>query len=255
MLNNKEGIVLVTGPTGSGKTTTLYSALRMVQSEGVNIVTVEDPVEYRLGKGIVQVQVHEKAGLTFAAALRSILRQDPDVVLVGEVRDRETAQIALQASLTGHLVLSTLHTNDAPNAITRLVDMGMEPYKIGPALRGRDRRSGSCGGSAPAAARSATADIPTRIRRYIPTGHDALPRGRLPRLRHDRIPRPILGGGNPDHEHRAGAEDRGGRYRGQDRRSRQGERDEIAVRERPAACAEWGDQRRGAAPRGGRADG
>jgi type II secretory ATPase GspE/PulE/Tfp pilus assembly ATPase PilB-like protein/CheY-like chemotaxis protein len=166
LLNNKEGIILVTGPTGSGKTTTLYSALRMVQSEGVNIVTVEDPVEYRLGKGIVQVQVNEKAGLTFASALRSILRQDPDVVLVGEIRDRETAQIAVQASLTGHLVLSTLHTNDAPNAVTRLVDMGMEAYKIAAALRGiiaqrlmrrlcltcRDQTVG---------------DIPERLRRYI----------------------------------------------------------------------------------------
>ncbi len=136
LLTNKEGILLVTGPTGSGKTTTLYSALRLVQNEGVNIVTVEDPVEYRLGQNIVQVQVHDKAGLTFASALRSILRQDPDVVLIGEIRDQETAQIALQASLTGHLVLSTLHTNDAPNAVTRLVDMGMEPYKIASALRG-----------------------------------------------------------------------------------------------------------------------
>ncbi len=167
LLNNKEGIILVTGPTGSGKTTTLYSALRMVQSEGVNIVTVEDPVEYRLGKGIVQVQVNEKAGLTFSSALRSILRQDPDVVLVGEIRDRETAQIAVQASLTGHLVLSTLHTNDAPNAVTRLVDMGMEAYKIAAALRGivaqrlmrrlcltcRDQTVG---------------DIPERLQRYIP---------------------------------------------------------------------------------------
>jgi len=136
LLTYKEGIILVTGPTGSGKTTTLYSALRLVQNEGVNIVTVEDPVEYRLGQNIVQVQVHDKAGLTFASALRSILRQDPDVVLVGEIRDQETAQIALQASLTGHLVLSTLHTNDAPNVVTRLVDMGMEPYKIASALRG-----------------------------------------------------------------------------------------------------------------------
>ncbi|HZN97224.1 MAG TPA: type II/IV secretion system protein [Gemmatimonadales bacterium] len=136
LLAYKEGIILVTGPTGSGKTTTLYSALRAVQGTGVNIVTVEDPVEYRLGENIVQVQVNEKAGLTFAAALRSILRQDPDVVLVGEIRDKETAQIALQASLTGHLVLSTLHTNDAPNTVTRLVDIGMESYKIAPALRG-----------------------------------------------------------------------------------------------------------------------
>jgi type II secretory ATPase GspE/PulE/Tfp pilus assembly ATPase PilB-like protein/CheY-like chemotaxis protein len=135
LLENRDGIILVTGPTGSGKTTTLYSALRLVQSEGVNIVTVEDPVEYRLG-GIVQVQVHEKAGLTFSAALRSILRQDPDVVLVGEIRDKETAQIAVQASLTGHLVLSTLHTNDAPNAVTRLVDIGVESFKIATAVRG-----------------------------------------------------------------------------------------------------------------------
>ena len=136
LLRSKEGIVLVTGPTGSGKTTTLYASLRVVQNEGVNIVTVEDPVEYRLGANIVQVQVNEKAGLTFASALRSILRQDPDVVLVGEVRDQETAQIATQAALTGHLVLSTLHTNDAPNSITRLLDMGMEAYKIASALRG-----------------------------------------------------------------------------------------------------------------------
>ena len=135
LLENHEGIILVTGPTGSGKTTTLYSAINMIKSEGVNIVTVEDPVEYRI-QGIVQVQVQEKSGLTFAAALRSILRQDPNVVLVGEIRDKETAQIAVQASLTGHLVLSTLHTNDAANAVTRLVDIGVEPYKIAASLRG-----------------------------------------------------------------------------------------------------------------------
>ena len=135
LLENHEGILLVTGPTGSGKTTTLYSCINLIKSEGVNIVTVEDPVEYRM-QGIVQVQVQEKAGLTFASALRSILRQDPNVVLIGEIRDRETAQIAVQASLTGHLVLSTLHTNDAPNAVTRLVDIGVEAYKIAAALRG-----------------------------------------------------------------------------------------------------------------------
>ncbi len=135
LLSNRDGVILVTGPTGSGKTTTLYSAIGHVKSEGVNIITVEDPVEYRL-KGIVQVQVHEKAGLTFASALRSILRQDPDVVLVGEIRDRETAQIAVQASLTGHLVLSTLHTNDAPSAVARLMDIGIESYKIATAVRG-----------------------------------------------------------------------------------------------------------------------
>ncbi len=135
LLEYHEGIILVTGPTGSGKTTTLYSMINQIKSEGVNIVTVEDPVEYRMA-GIVQVQVQEKTGLTFASALRSILRQDPNVVLVGEIRDKETAQIATQASLTGHLVLSTLHTNDAANAVTRLVDIGVEAYKIAAALRG-----------------------------------------------------------------------------------------------------------------------
>jgi type II secretory ATPase GspE/PulE/Tfp pilus assembly ATPase PilB-like protein/CheY-like chemotaxis protein len=169
LLNNKEGVILVTGPTGSGKTTTLYSMLRMVQHEGVNIVTVEDPVEYRLGKGIVQVQVHEKAGLTFAAALRSILRQDPDVVLVGEIRDRETAQIAVQASLTGHLVLSTLHTNDAPNAVTRLTDMGIESYKLATALRGvlaQRLMRRIC----PTCRELSNLPPPERLRRYIPAG-------------------------------------------------------------------------------------
>jgi type II secretory ATPase GspE/PulE/Tfp pilus assembly ATPase PilB-like protein/CheY-like chemotaxis protein len=169
LLNNKEGVILVTGPTGSGKTTTLYSMLRMVQDEGVNIVTVEDPVEYRLGKGIVQVQVHEKAGLTFATALRSILRQDPDVVLVGEIRDRETAQIAVQASLTGHLVLSTLHTNDAPNAVTRLTDMGIEAYKLASALRGvlaQRLMRRIC----PTCRELTDQPPPERLRRYIPAG-------------------------------------------------------------------------------------
>ena len=169
LLTHKEGIVLVTGPTGSGKTTTLYSALRLVQSEGVNIVTVEDPVEYRLGSNIVQVQVNEKAGLTFAAALRSILRQDPDVVLLGEIRDTETAKIAVQASLTGHLVLSTLHTNDAPNAVTRLVDMGLEAYKLASALRGivaqrlMRRLCLTC-------REPHTGEIPAKLKRYIPDG-------------------------------------------------------------------------------------
>ena len=135
LLENHEGILLVTGPTGSGKTTTLYSAINQIKSEGVNIVTVEDPVEYRM-QGIVQVQVQEKAGLTFAAALRSFLRQDPNIILVGEIRDFETAEIAVKAALTGHLVLSTLHTNDAANAVTRLVDIGVEPYKIAASLRG-----------------------------------------------------------------------------------------------------------------------
>jgi type II secretory ATPase GspE/PulE/Tfp pilus assembly ATPase PilB-like protein/8-oxo-dGTP pyrophosphatase MutT (NUDIX family) len=135
LLQSREGLILVTGPTGSGKTTTLYAALRRIKERGVNIVTVEDPIEYRLA-GIVQVQVNEKAGLTFATALRSIMRQDPDVVLIGEIRDRETAEIAIQASLTGHLVLSTLHTNDAPSAVTRLIDIGVASYKIATAVKG-----------------------------------------------------------------------------------------------------------------------
>ena len=121
------GAILVTGPTGSGKSTTLYAAINKTTRPTVNLITVEDPVEYRL-EGLSQVQVHEKAGLTFAAALRSILRQDPDVVMVGEIRDKETATIAIEAALTGHLVLSTLHTNDAPSALTRLTEMGVEPF-------------------------------------------------------------------------------------------------------------------------------
>src|SRR6056297_611670 len=127
------GMILVTGPTGSGKSTTLYATLNVVNQEGVNIITTEDPVEYRL-PGISQVQVNNKVGLSFASALRSILRQDPDIVLVGEMRDRETAQIGVEAALTGHLVLSTLHTNDAPSAVTRLTEMGIEPFLVGSAV-------------------------------------------------------------------------------------------------------------------------
>lgn len=132
MLKNVErpnGIIYVTGPTGSGKTSTLYSILGKLNQPDVNIITVEDPVEYQMS-GIGQVQVKEKVGMTFAAALRSILRQDPDIVMIGETRDQETAQIAIQAALTGHLVLSTLHTNSAPASITRLIDMGIEPFLI-----------------------------------------------------------------------------------------------------------------------------
>lgn len=127
------GMILVTGPTGSGKSTTLYTTLNEVSRPEINVITVEDPVEYRL-PGINQVQVNPKAGLTFASALRSILRSDPDVVLIGEIRDHETAQIAIEASLTGHLVLSTLHTNDAPSAVTRLIEMDIEPFLVGSAL-------------------------------------------------------------------------------------------------------------------------
>lgn len=127
------GMILVTGPTGSGKSTTLYTTLNSVSKPEINVITVEDPVEYRID-GINQVQVNPKAGLTFASSLRSILRSDPDVVLIGEIRDHETAQIAIEAALTGHLVLSTLHTNDAPSAITRLIEMDIEPFLVGSAL-------------------------------------------------------------------------------------------------------------------------
>jgi type II secretion system protein E len=133
VLELPHGIILVTGPTGSGKTSTLYTALHEINDEDRKIITIEDPVEYQL-KGVNQIQVSEKAGLTFARGLRSILRHDPDVILVGEIRDQETAQIAVQASLTGHLVFSTLHTNDAPGALTRLVDMGVEPYLVASSL-------------------------------------------------------------------------------------------------------------------------
>jgi type IV pilus assembly protein PilB len=129
IISKRAGIILVTGPTGSGKTTTLYSTLSALNSKEINIMTIEDPVEYQL-PGINQIQVNPKAGLTFARGLRSILRQDPDVIMVGEIRDLETAKTAVQAALTGHLVLSTLHTNDAPSAVARLVDMGIEKYLV-----------------------------------------------------------------------------------------------------------------------------
>ena len=135
LIKSNRGIILVTGATGSGKSTTLYTALNEVKSEDINIITVEDPVEM-LQTGITQVQTNEKAGMTFAAALRSILRQDPDIIMVGEIRDGETAGIAVQAAITGHLVLSTLHTYDAPSSVARLVDMGIEPYMVSSALLG-----------------------------------------------------------------------------------------------------------------------
>ncbi|MCU0867053.1 MAG: GspE/PulE family protein [Planctomycetes bacterium] len=135
LIHRPDGIILVAGPTGSGKTTTLYAALEEINEPGKNICTVENPVEYNL-RGINQVQANQKGGLGFPDALRSLLRQDPDVLMVGEIRDAETATIAVQASLTGHLVLATLHTNDAVSAVTRLINMGIEPYLIGAALRG-----------------------------------------------------------------------------------------------------------------------
>lgn len=135
MIDRPHGIVLVTGPTGSGKSTTLYSALNEIKDDSTKIITVEDPVEYQQ-EGISQIQVHSKIGLTFAASLRSILRHDPDVILIGEMRDLETAESAIQSSLTGHLVFSTLHTNDAPSAFTRLIDMGIEPFLVSSTVEG-----------------------------------------------------------------------------------------------------------------------
>jgi type IV pilus assembly protein PilB len=135
ILSNPHGIILVTGPTGSGKSTTLYTSLSELNTEDVNIITVEDPVEANID-GINQVQVNVKAEMTFAAALRSILRQDPDIIMIGEIRDGETAQIAVQAAITGHLVVSTLHTNSAASTVTRIIDMGIEPYVAGDALVG-----------------------------------------------------------------------------------------------------------------------
>ncbi len=135
MLSRAQGMILVTGPTGSGKSSTLYTALNWVKSPTKNIITVEDPIEYQLD-GVNQVQINAKAGVTFAAGLRSILRQDPNIIFVGEIRDQETAGIALEAAQTGHLLLSTVHTNDAPGTITRLLDLGIEPFLIASAVIG-----------------------------------------------------------------------------------------------------------------------
>ena len=186
------GIVLVTGPTGSGKTTTLYAGLRGINSVARNIVTVEDPIEYQL-RGINQIQVKPQIGLDFANLLRSILRQDPDVIMVGEIRDLETAQIAVQAALTGHLVLSTVHTNSAAATITRLRDMGVEDYLLTAVLRGVlaqrlvRRLCQACrarGGSAGGTGRTFPAGSPG------PAGADpALARRRLPAMPPDRISR------------------------------------------------------------------
>ena len=132
-IGQAHGAVLVTGPTGSGKSTSLYAALNVLNTIEKNIITIEDPVEYQLD-GITQVQTNPRAGLTFSSGLRSMMRADPDIIMVGEIRDRETAQIAIEAALTGHLVLSTLHTNDAPGAVSRLIEMGIEPFLVGSAV-------------------------------------------------------------------------------------------------------------------------
>ena len=187
------GMLLVTGPTGSGKSTTLYATLGRISKPEINVITVEDPVEYRL-RGVNQVQVNHKAGLTFAAVLPAILRSDPDVVLIGEIRDGNTAQIAVEASLTGHLVLSTLHTNDAPGAVTRLTEMGIEPFLVGSSLdcvlaqRLARRLVRLVQGGVPAERRGA--DRRALAVRGPERAGGALPPGRLPQLREHRLPRP-----------------------------------------------------------------
>ena len=175
------GCVLVTGPTGSGKSTTLYAALKLLNTPEKNIITVEDPVEYEMD-GLTQVQVAAKVGLTFAMGLRSMVRADPDIIMVGEVRDRETAQIAVESALTGHLVLSTLHTNDAPSAITRLIEMGVEPVprRLGPRVR---RCSAACPDAVPELQAADDRSREGRCRRTAfqgPRGSSRPRTGRLP---------------------------------------------------------------------------
>ena len=192
MLTRPHGIIIVTGPTGSGKSTTLYAALNYLKSPTVNITTVEDPVEYRLA-GINQIQVKPEIGLDFARCLRAILRQDPDIILIGEIRDKETVEIAIKASLTGHLVLSTFHTNDAPSAISRLTYMGIERYLLSSTLnlivaqRLVRRICDSC--REPVELPEETLQTPAGEPR-AGGRRDVLPGQRLPRLRQDGLSRP-----------------------------------------------------------------
>ena len=218
------GALLVTGPTGSGKSTTLYAALAEINRPEINIITVEDPVEYRLA-GVNQVQINPRAGLTFANALRSILRSDPDVVMVGEIRDGETAKISIEAALTGHLVLSTLHTNDAPSTITRLNEMGVEPFLTGAAVSAvlaqrlaRKLCAHCCELYSPSVEELLQGARLARDRRRERRRH-LLPQGRLPALQPDRLPR-------PDRHLPAADDDRGARVargrEGEPRRDRAG---------------------------------
>ena len=235
IIKRPTGALLVTGPTGSGKSTTLYAALTEINRPEINIITVEDPVEYRL-VGVNQIQINQRAGLTFASALRSILRSDPDVVMVGEIRDGETAKISIEAALTGHLVLSTLHTNDAPSAITRLNEMGVEPFLVGSAV------------SAVLAQRLARKLCSHCCQLYSPVGRGAtfrpylarcrgrlgrssvLPQGRLPALQPDRLQR-------PDRHLPADDDERGDREpRGHEGRPRRGR----ACRDREPGCRRCG---------------
>ena len=229
------GALLVTGPTGSGKSTTLYAALTEINRPEINIITVEDPVEYRL-PGVSQMQINVKAGLTFASALRSILRSDPDVVMVGEIRDAETAKISIEAALTGHFVLSTLHTNDAPGALTRLNEMGVEPFLTGSAVSAvlaqrlaRKLCTHCCEMYTPTDRRAARR--PRLARRSRGLGRRGLlPQARLPAVRPHRLSR-------PDRHLPAARDDRGPRAA----RRRAGEsRGDRAGRDGAAACARSG---------------
>jgi type IV pilus assembly protein PilB len=194
MLDRPHGLFLVTGPTGSGKTTTLYSALDLLRSPELNILTVEDPVEYQLDL-VNQIQVQAGIGLSFAKALRSLLRQDPDVIMVGEIRDEETARVAVQAALTGHLVLATLHTNDAPGAVARLLDMGIEPYLLSAALVGV------------VAQRLTRTVCPQCATKYFPTERELMDSGLS-----DRVGRPFRKGSGCQNCHDTGFRGRWGLY-------------------------------------------
>ncbi len=223
ILELPHGIVLVTGPTGSGKTTTLYAALSRINDIERKIITIEDPVEYHL-EGINQIQVSQKAGLTFARGLRAILRHDPDVVLIGEIRDQETADIAVQASLTGHLVFSTLHTNDAPGALTRLVDMGIEPYLVASSLEtvlAQRLVRVICPHCREHRAPAELDALRTRTGRRA-AGRPLL-RRRLPRVPGHRLPRPLR-------HHRDDGDDRGDPHLLLERASA-GEMRKVAVRD------------------------
>ena len=241
LLAQPNGIILVTGPTGSGKTTTLYTALNRLNRAESKIFTVEDPIEYQMA-GISQIQVQPKIGLTFAHALRSILRQDPDIIMVGEIRDLETAQMAIQASLTGHLVLSTLHTNSAAASLTRLMDMGVDDYLLASTLTGVlaqrlvRRLCERC---------AAPDDAPPPfVRERLGGKPDALgglqPEGRLPCLPPDRLCR-------PHHHQRASGDERGPAPQGAGTRAAK-----APSRPRPSAggwsqCSTTGSPRRWAA--------
>ena len=254
IIRKPTGALLVTGPTGSGKSTTLYAALAEINRPEINIITVEDPVEYRLA-GINQVQINVKADMTFAAALRSILRSDPDVIMVGEIRDPETAKMAIESALTGHFVLSTLHTNDAPGALTRLNEMGVEPFLDGLRRLGRARPAPRAQAlrellrDVHAGARGADggADLAGHGRR--PRGDGAVPQGRLPALQPDGLQGPGRRLPAPDHERRDRVARGAERAPRRDRARRRSRRDAVALGRRDREGRRRPDLARRARPR------